>query len=319
MAKLDEHPGLEETSLEARLHEAALFEDVPPQLVSAAVAGSEVRELGAREVLLRAGSANTVLYILLSGRVSVLLPGTERPLVQLGAGECVGELSLLDGGQVSADVVAEEPTRVLVLDSDELWSLIDSSAEVARNLLRILAAHVRRDNAALAESDRQRSRLERLATVDRLTGLRNRAWLDDAFSRQVVRAGRTGQPVSLLMIDIDHFKRINDTEGHQAGDAVLRRVGQTLASGLRPVDLLARYGGEEFAVLLPGLETEAACAVGERLRLAIERDRSGMSIPTTVSVGVSSLGAGATLEALVKRADQALYRAKQSGRNRTCM
>jgi len=304
-------------ALQERLLGSKVFENVPPQLVYAAVAGSETRELSRQEVLLRAGTRNDELYVVISGRLSVHVPGAEQPHVRLGAGECVGELSFLDGHDVSADVIADEPTLVLALDPDQLWPLIDSSAEVARNLLRILAGRVRGDVAALAESGRQQRQLEHVATVDGLTGLRNRRWLDDAFARQVARAARTGQALSVLMIDVDHFKRLNDEHGHRAGDVVLRDVAQTLASGLRPVDLLARYGGEEFAVLLPGLGSQTAIAVAERLRQAVEAGRAQDRPGATVSVGVASLCADESLPAILGRADAALYRAKQSGRNRT--
>ena len=243
---------------------------MPEELVVAALRGCQTRQLSATETLLRAGTENDVLYIILSGQVSVRVPGVDEPHIRLGAGECVGELSFLDGQQVSADVVADAQTLVLALDRERLWSLIDSSAEVARNLLGILAGRVRADDAALGESGREHRQLQRLVTVDSLTGLRNRRWLDDAFARQLSRAARANQSLSLLMIDIDRFKQVNDTYGHPAGDAVLRRVAHTLATGLRPQDSLARYGGEEFAVLLPGLGQPQALQVAERLSLAIQ-------------------------------------------------
>ncbi len=294
-----------------------LFAGVPPDLVSVAVAGSETRALAPQELLLAAGADNDVLFIVLSGLLSVRVPGTDHPHIRLGVGECVGELSFLDGQQVSADVMAVEPSVVLAIDRERLWPLIESSGDVARNLLRLLAGRVRSDDAAMADSDRQKRHLESLATVDGLTGLRNRRWMDDAFSREVVRAERTGKPLSVLLIDIDHFKRLNDAHGHPVGDSVLRRVGQALAKGLRPVDLIARYGGEEFSVLMPGLGPDTAVAVAERLRLAVEADEGDGCPRTTVSVGVASLGSNESLAVLVARADKALYRAKAAGRNRT--
>lgn len=306
-------------ALRDRLLGSKLFRGVPPPLVHAAVAGSETLELSRREVLLRTGTANNVLYLVLSGSLSVHVPGAEEPHVRLGPGECVGDLSFLDGQLVSADVIANEPALVLALDPDQLWPLIESSAGVARNLLRILAGRVRGDNQALAHSDRRQRQLARLATIDGLTGLRNRRWLDDAFARQIARAAGTGQAASLLMVDVDHFKRLNDAHGHRVGDRVLRQVAHTLASGIRPVDLLARYGGEEFAVLLPGLALETAMAVAERLREAVEEDRIEGVPRATVSIGVATLRDGEPLAGLLERADAALYRAKQSGRNRTSL
>jgi diguanylate cyclase (GGDEF)-like protein len=307
--------------LQEGLLRARLFRNVPEELVVAALGGCQTRQLSATETLLRAGTENDVLYIILSGQVSVRVPGVDEPHVRLGAGECVGELSFLDGQQVSADVVADAQTLVLALDRERLWSLIDSSAEVARNLLGILAGRVRADDAALGESGREHRQLQRLVTVDSLTGLRNRRWLDDAFARQLSRAARANQPLSLLMIDIDRFKQVNDTYGHPAGDAVLRRVAHTLATGLRPQDSLARYGGEEFAVLLPGLGQPQALQVAERLRLAIQANgaegKRDNVTQITVSIGVATATREESLAALVQRADKALYRAKESGRNCT--
>ncbi|MES1256106.1 MAG: GGDEF domain-containing protein [Acidobacteriota bacterium] len=303
------------------LRQSPLLAGVPPTTVSAIVAGSELRHLAAQDILLSAGTANRTLYLVVSGRLRVHVPGTDEPHVQIEAGECVGELSIIDGREVSADVVADEPTSVLALDHEQLWWLIDYSAEAARNLLRILAGRVRHDDAMLGESRRRRTHLEDLATVDALTGLRNRRWLDEMFARQIDRASRSGQPVSLLMIDVDHFKRRNDVHGHLVGDAVLRRVALTLASHLRPQDMLARFGGEEFAVLLPDCPAHTAETSAERLRHAVEAaPPDAVDLPAapaaTISVGIACGLPGDTLAALLDRADRALYRAKDSGRNR---
>jgi diguanylate cyclase (GGDEF)-like protein len=122
------------------------------------------------------------------------------------------------------------------------------------------------------------------------------------------------------MIDVDHFKTVNDKYGHHTGDAVLCRIADLLASNLRPQDLIARYGGEEFAVFLPGLDFEPAHAAAERLRQAIESatatDTGNGLPPVTVSIGVASRIDSDTLAAILQRADQSLYGAKQAGRNR---
>ncbi len=307
-------------ALQAQLLQSRLLQGVPGPLVSTVIAGSETRELVPGEALLVAGTDNDALYVILSGLVSVHVPGTDEAHVRLGVGECVGELSLVDGQRVSANVVADEPTLVLSLTRHQLWTLIDGSPEVARNLLCILAGRIRGDDAVLGAASQQRQRLEHLAMVDALTGLRNRRWLDEAFGRQLARALRGGQELSLLMVDIDHFKRINDARGHPFGDTVLQSVARVLAGGLRPQDLLARYGGEEFGVLLPGIALENGVTIADRLRRAIEGE-AGRAINAapriTVSIGVASLQAGDTLPSLLGRADEALYRAKQAGRNCT--
>ena len=151
--------------------------------------------------------------------------------------------------------------------------------------------------------------LERSAATDGLTGIANRRAFDDALAREVSRAARTGDPLSLVLLDIDHFKRLNDTLGHQAGDEALRAVAGDLAQAVRLSDTVARYGGEEFAVLLPGLGAEDALATAERLR--------GGGDGVTLSAGVAAYpdDAGDALS-LVDAADRALYAAKRAGRDR---
>lgn len=305
----------------ATLEQVRLFAGVPRATLAPVVSGCETRTIDAGERLLVAGAANDALYVVLSGALAVHVADPLHPHLLLGPGECVGELSLIDGQHVSADVVASEPAEVLAIDRDELWSLIETSPEVARNLLRILAGRLRHDDAVLAEAGRQRQHFEHMATIDALTGLRNRRWLDDAFARQLMRSQRSCQPIAALMVDIDHFKHINDAHGHSAGDVVLRWLARTLSDELRPQDLLARYGGEEFALLLPGAHESQAVAAGERLRATV----AAGPVPdeaevrrVTISVGVATAREGETLASLLARADESLYAAKHAGRNRVC-
>ena len=159
--------------------------------------------------------------------------------------------------------------------------------------------------------------IERLARFDSLTGLANRRVFEAALNREVARADRSGNPLSLVLIDVDHFKAVNDQLGHQAGDEVLRHVGKALAGEARETDLAARYGGEEFCVLLPGCPPEEAVIVAERLRAAIAARQKPTAV--TASAGVATLPLdGGDGRALVAAADRALYQAKRSGRDRTC-
>jgi diguanylate cyclase (GGDEF)-like protein len=165
--------------------------------------------------------------------------------------------------------------------------------------------------------------LEELASIDGLTEVPNRRQFDLALAREWARGTRTGQPLTVVLLDIDHFKAFNDNYGHQAGDVGLQRVAKALERVLkRPADLLARYGGEEFVALLPETDAIAAAALAERLRHAVEGQaidhaHSSAAEVVTVSVGVATAvpwGNGDP-EALVEAADRALYRAKEQGRN----
>ena len=170
-----------------------------------------------------------------------------------------------------------------------------------------------------AELQAANERLLRLAVRDGLTGLYNHRRFQEALVEEIARCTRSDSKMSLLMIDVDHFKRLNDTMGHPAGDDVLRAIADHLTSALRTIDLCARYGGEEFAVILPGANPAEARVVAERIRATIESTMN--DVPgrpsVTISVGLASWpGDGATGEALLGSADRALYAAKGAGRNR---
>ena len=162
-------------------------------------------------------------------------------------------------------------------------------------------------------------RLKRLASVDPLTGLLNRRGLEDAVATEVARARRTGGPLSAVLLDLDDFKRVNDTLGHAAGDVVLREVAGRLQSSLRPTDLLARVGGDEFLALLPDTRHAEATAVAERLRLAASdaSSRIGGKAPVGASLGVAAVPLGApSIEDLLVVTQQALRQSKREGKNR---
>jgi two-component system, cell cycle response regulator len=160
---------------------------------------------------------------------------------------------------------------------------------------------------------------KRLATVDALTGLKNRRAFVDQVRVEIARATRYALPLSLILLDVDHFKKVNDGHGHMAGDHVLSAVGLLLKHALRVPDIAARWGGEEFVIALPNTDIAGVKVVAERLRESVERldlCYEGRKIPLTVSLGASDLIPGEALEALVDRADRAMYAAKAGGRNR---
>ena len=171
------------------------------------------------------------------------------------------------------------------------------------------------------EVQRQNTELERLATRDPLTGCLNRRALLAAFDDALAHARSSGAAVSCLMLDIDHFKSVNDRFGHGIGDRVIQEVAQRLQTCARPIDLVGRYGGEEFCVVMPGLAASAAAGIAESVRTCIERECAAavhevQGLHVTASLGVEAFSATACSPALMMdRADQALYRAKRGGRN----
>lgn len=186
---------------------------------------------------------------------------------------------------------------------------------------KTLEAQLDKSAHAMEALQRDLETIKREALTDGLTGLANRKAFDDEIQRIAAEARDEGQPFTILMVDIDHFKSFNDNFGHQVGDQVLRLVARTLIDGVKGRDVAARYGGEEFVIILPGTELRAGVAVGENLRRAvatkdvINRNTGEKLGRITMSVGVAEWCAGETVEEVIERADAALYTAKHNGRN----
>jgi len=175
-----------------------------------------------------------------------------------------------------------------------------------------------------ARNDSEVHRLAYAATVDSLTGLFNRPYVDARLHQEVERAKRAASSLTVLMADVDDFKKINDTYGHQIGDAVLKTVGSILRSAVRVFDVCARYGGDEFAIVMPSSDQSSAAACAERIRHRVSeaylRDESVFRLPhLTVSIGAAVIQRGDTPADLIRRADQCLYQAKAEGKNRVQM
>lgn len=169
--------------------------------------------------------------------------------------------------------------------------------------------------AQLQKVDELNRALSELATTDALTGLRNRRAFDHSLQLEWAIVERRTTPLSLLVLDVDHFKRINDTYGHDAGDKVLLAIAQVLSGCARVIDIVARVGGEEFAVILPNTDAVGALGVAERMRNAVAR-ADWLGHPTTISIGAATLQDQEDAGGLYARADAALYTAKTAGRNR---
>jgi len=190
--------------------------------------------------------------------------------------------------------------------------------------MRTLQAKVEESHGEIVQLREELAATRREAMTDSLTGLANRKSFDEALAALAAQAREESEPLSLVLCDIDHFKRFNDTFGHQIGDQVLRLVGMTLNDGTKGSDIAARYGGEEFALILPKTTLRGAVALAENLRRTLSgrklaRKGSVKSFgAVTMSFGVTEYLFNESLEALVARADKLLYHAKQTGRNRVC-
>ena len=307
------------------LRDLQLFRDETAPAVAALLANSPVMLLAKGNSIEDGGQAS--LYFVLSGQLEIAPDthagdesgGTSR----ISPGESVGEQAVLDDAVNLAAMTAVEDTELLVVGASLMTELIDHSQVLARNLLRLLSFRIRTANARLRRGEKLGEFYRQMSLNDPLTGLYNRAWLDDMLPKLATRATRDGKPLSLVMIDLDHFKRFNDTHGHIVGDIALSAAASAIRDALRPSDFAVRYGGEEMMAVLPDTSPELAHLVAERLcqrlRTAIIFTDMRMPLPhVTGSFGVASLSAGDDEQALMKAADEALYRAKEAGRDQVC-
>jgi len=201
--------------------------------------------------------------------------------------------------------------------NDYLMRPIDRNELIAR-----VRTQIRRKRYADSLRDNVQASME-LTVVDPLTGLHNRRYLELHLTTLMTQAVEKRQPLSLMILDIDHFKMVNDTFGHDAGDQVLKGFAGRIKKVVRGIDLFCRLGGEEFVVVMPNTNTEIALKIAERIRGAVEKDvfaitAQGLSIPITVSIGLAESSRDMDAEALLRRADKALYKCKDGGRNMVC-
>jgi len=208
---------------------------------------------------------------------------------------------------------------------------ITSGADSDAELIGVLYAENNRSSYAFTEQRVEtleliclslagRLELSRKAITDSLTGLYNRGYFQGTLTKECSSARRKERSLSLVLVDIDHFKKVNDEWGHQVGDDVLKHVAKMLKTGCRESDIVARYGGEEMALILPETKMEAAMEVAERIRQSLAEQpytADGTHVPVTASFGVATLDAEhESADELIKAADDALYRSKENGRNR---
>jgi diguanylate cyclase (GGDEF)-like protein len=293
--------------------QSPLFAGIDPMLLIEWLEAAEMRYLAGNSSVLSADQANRETFLVISGQLLVTLQqGGATPLATISPGEVFGEVSTLTLGETTAWVRAEQASEVLVIEREHLLAWAQQSHQLALNLLQLLGERLRHSNLHARGAQSLNQQLQTRALSDALTGALNRHWLD-----QHLEALRACPELALLMVDIDHFKAINDTHGHSCGDAVLRAVATTLRHALRPSDALVRLGGEEFLVICRQEASQAAAeGLGERLRQAVQHLQSDDLPPVTISIGVALRTPGEGWEAQLERADTALYRAKRGGRNR---
>ncbi|MGE3959433.1 MAG: diguanylate cyclase [Vicinamibacterales bacterium] len=240
------------------------------------------------------------------------------------------KLSVGNSAEFNEQVMASTDRFTRIAQLDDIRELRKRMSDEVGNLRRSVAEKQKKDEEAYTQLtarvetlQRKLSEMEVEATIDPLTKVGNRRQFEGSLARLVSKAKDSGTSLSLAMIDVDHFKKINDTHGHPIGDRVLLCVAQALAKGVRQTDVVCRYGGEEFAILLPGASATEVEGRMKKLLLDIANSTYEYDVITrkeqvhfTVSCGLVDLDSEETAETMVKRADEALYEAKKKGRNR---
>ncbi|MGO5000249.1 diguanylate cyclase domain-containing protein [Oceanisphaera sp. W20_SRM_FM3] len=245
----------------------------------------------------------------------LLLFRPERLINYQWAGRLEAESSMAHGKRILSPKRSFEIWQQQIQDQSETWLAREQRAaiDIGENItMSILVKSISDLNGNLTHANRQ---LEHIATTDALTRVWNRYRIEQALNEGIQHAADSVQPLSLLLLDVDFFKRINDQHGHEAGDRVLINLAQVITRSLRDSDCLGRWGGEEFIVMAQHCHLEHGKSLAERIRQAVLSADFGDVGPVTLSIGVSSWRCGDTRSSLVERADQAMYAAKQAGRN----
>jgi diguanylate cyclase (GGDEF)-like protein len=280
------------------------------------------------EIVVQENTAGDAIHLICSGRMAVVKGDFQAPIILgfRGAGDIIGEMALLENGPRSASVVALTPIRLLSLSSDKFNQFLNENPAMGLNIMRVLSSRLRQageERSQQKTSDKDLSHqvveLREQAIRDPLTGIFNRRYLQEILEKEFARARRENLTISILIMDIDHFKQINDTFGHRAGDYILQEFGKLLQECVRLEDIVCRYGGDEFVVVMPGANLTAACERAEQIRITFHAwciSFEGHELHNTLSLGAAAYpNHGTSAEEVLSSADQALYLAKQNGRN----
>jgi diguanylate cyclase (GGDEF)-like protein len=287
------------------------------------------RNLSKGEVLFREGDTGEDLYIVKDGIVSIgirLPDGSDHEIAQLTQGDFFGDMSIFDNAPRSATCTAVERTFLYSLSKSSFADIIDRHPRTALKLmyrmLNVTTQRLRNTSGFVSEMVIWGENARKRVVTDEMTGVYNRRFLDDSLGNYLAEAGEKGLPLSLLMVDLDQFRQINELYGQAKGDEAIKEAARIFKTRLRPRDVVARYGGDEFMIVLPETDSAQAAGLADGIRrevaeLPILSGAKGPITKVTTSIGVASFPEHANeLKALRGSADEALYGAKEQGRNR---
>lgn len=281
------------------------------------------------ELLFREGDEGSELFIVRSGKMAIFIAlpdGTQRMLREFSAGEFFGEMSIFENEPRSATCVAREESMLYALHERDFFKLMDVSPTTAIKIMyrmsRITTERLKNTSEFLTDLVRWGEKARKRAITDELTGVFNRHFLEKSIENLFASARKRRKPLSLIMVDLDNFRTINEHYGHETGDRIILAVVEVFKKHLRKRDIIARYGGDEFTVVLPqtGLKEAEALAwkiCREVRELTILKDMDGPIDMITTSQGIAAYPENTEdMKELREKADRALYRSKEQGRNR---
>ncbi len=308
------------TELLGELSSAEIFKNVDLTQLQDHLGEIRQLEISKGDILLSISRSNEEIHFLLEGELKICLDRNgSNEIAQVLPGDCVGEISIIDDRPPSAYVKATTDSMVISIDRSVLVEMYQKQTELAANLLKLIANRFRKNTAVLTRSVELQREYQDKSERDGLTGIYNRSWMNEVFPKQIELSRHLGQKVSMLLIDADHFKNVNDEFGHRAGDATLVELANTISGCLQKSDLLVRYGGEEFVVLMPGASLSQARVISENIRRKVTQTPIIMDdqvrIEISVSIGIAEANTNDTVDDLLERTDKGLYQAKQNGRN----
>ncbi len=280
------------------------------------------------EVIVHEHDHGEDFFIIRSGQTVVIKGDLQNPTI-LGfrsIGESIGEMALLENRPRSATVIALDVVSLWGFSREAFYQFVRENPSFNLNLMNMLSGRIRKSEEermrGYAREKKQVVALETLsrqATHDPLTGLFNRRYLDQILYGEIAHAMQSDSMVGILMVDVDHFKQINDKYGHKAGDLMLQKLGELMKNCVRAADIVCRYGGEEFVIVMPGVSEKTVGESAEEIRTRFEKlcvSLQNQEIHATISLGVAIYPLhGSNVDEVFVNADRAMYQAKQKGRN----